>query len=148
MTSCFFSLSFYFFVSLSSSPSFSICTYLCTHVHARCLPLSFPPPPTQGFTTDPLWQQLDFSKKEEGGSRARVFKATSKLDLDATFGDLGDDEFGGKTDGGKILLVRVEGLEDILNDWGLSGVAVWEDVLSTGEQQRLSFARVLYSQPG
>ena len=37
-------------------------------------------------------QQLDFSKKEEGGSRARVFKATSKLDLDATFGDLGDDD--------------------------------------------------------
>lgn len=29
-------------------------------------------------------------------------------------GDLGDDEFGGKTDGGEILLVRVEGLEDIL----------------------------------
>ncbi len=29
-------------------------------------------------------------------------------------GNLGDGEFGGKTDGGEILLVRVEGLEDIL----------------------------------
>ena len=39
------------------------------------------------------------------------------------------------------------GLETILNDWGLDAVAVWEDVLSAGEQQRLSFARMLYSQP-
>jgi len=39
------------------------------------------------------------------------------------------------------------GLEAIVADWGLDGVAVWEDVLSAGEQQRLSFARVVYSQP-
>ena len=45
-------------------------------------------------------QQLDFSKKEDASAiaKARVFKATSKLDLDATFGDLGDDDDG--DDGG------------------------------------------------
>ena len=39
------------------------------------------------------------------------------------------------------------GLGEIVADWGLDGVAVWEDVLSMGEQQRISFARVVYSQP-
>ena len=39
------------------------------------------------------------------------------------------------------------GLGEILADWGLDGVAVWEDVLSAGEQQRISFTRVVYSQP-
>ena len=39
------------------------------------------------------------------------------------------------------------GLGEILADWTLDGIAVWEDVLSMGEQQRLSFARVVYAQP-
>ena len=39
------------------------------------------------------------------------------------------------------------GLSNILDDWGLDGVATWEDVLSIGEQQRLSFARVVHSRP-
>ena len=39
----------------------------------------------------------------------------------------------------KALLVDF-GLEQILHEWGLNGVAIWEDVLSAGEQQRLSFA--------
>jgi putative ATP-binding cassette transporter len=39
------------------------------------------------------------------------------------------------------------GLETLLTDWGLDGEIVWEDVLSTGEQQRLSFARAVYAQP-
>ena len=35
----------------------------------------------------------------------------------------------------------------MLTMWGLDGVALWEDVLSIGEQQRLMFARAIYSQP-
>ena len=46
-----------------------------------------------------------------------------------------------------LCLLLYAGLEAIVADWGLDGVAVWEDVLSAGEQQRLSFARVVYSQP-
>jgi putative ATP-binding cassette transporter len=39
------------------------------------------------------------------------------------------------------------GLSDILDAWGLEGVATWEDILSIGEQQRLSFARAVFAQP-
>jgi len=44
-------------------------------------------------------------------------------------------------------LLRDCSLGDTLDSFGLNGVAVWEDVLSVGEQQRLAFARVLYAQP-
>merc|ERR1711871_278222 len=54
----------------------------------------------------------------------------------------------GKLSDETIISLLVDfGLETIVVDWGLDGETVWEDVLSTGEQQRLSFARVVFSQP-
>ena len=44
------------------------------------------------------------------------------------------------------LLVDFE-LTATLREWGLDGVATWEEVLSAGEQQRLSFVRVIFSRP-
>jgi len=44
------------------------------------------------------------------------------------------------------LLVDL-GLEPTLHEFGLDGVAVWEDTLSLGEQQRIGFARLLYTKP-
>jgi putative ATP-binding cassette transporter len=46
-----------------------------------------------------------------------------------------------------IELLTEFGLGLVLQTFGLDGVMVWEDVLSVGEQQRLSFARVLFAQP-
>jgi len=54
-------------------------------------------------------------------------------------GDGNDDEI--------IQILRDLNLSQLLQDWGLDGVAVWEDVLSAGEQQRISFARVVWTQP-
>jgi len=39
------------------------------------------------------------------------------------------------------------GLETTLTEFGLDGVTVWEDTLSLGEQQRIGFARLLYTKP-
>jgi len=39
------------------------------------------------------------------------------------------------------------GLGATLSEFGLDGVTVWEDTLSLGEQQRIGFARVLYTKP-
>ena len=44
-------------------------------------------------------------------------------------------------------LLRDFALGPTLDIFGLDGIAVWEDVLSVGEQQRLAFARVLFAQP-
>jgi len=58
-----------------------------------------------------------------------------------------EDEVGVEEDESIAQLLVDFGLETILASWGLDGLAVWEDVLSAGEQQRLSFARVVYAQP-
>ena len=59
-----------------------------------------------------------------------------------------ESEIGTETDDVITALLIEFGLEHVLTDWGLEDRSpVWEDVLSAGEQQRLSFARVVYAQP-
>jgi len=58
-----------------------------------------------------------------------------------------EDEVGVEEDESIAQLLVEYGLENILSSWGLYGLDVWEDLHSAGEQQRLSFARVVYAQP-
>ena len=76
----------------------------------------------------------------------RPYMATGTLRQQVLY-PLIESEVGVAADETITQLLMDFGLETVLNDWGLDGVQVWEDVLSAGEQQRLSFARVVYSQP-
>ena len=48
-----------------------------------------------------------------------------------------ESELGKEEDEAITALLVDFGLDDILHSWGLNGWAVWEDILSSGEQQRL-----------
>jgi ABC-type uncharacterized transport system fused permease/ATPase subunit len=55
-----------------------------------------------------------------------------------------DDAMAREGDERMLALLEELALGDVVRQFGLDGVEAWEDVLSIGEQQRVSFARLLY----
>lgn len=76
----------------------------------------------------------------------RPYMATGTLRQQVLY-PLIESEVGVEADEVITQLLSDFGLDTILSEWGLDGMAIWEDVLSAGEQQRLSFARMVYSRP-